>query len=177
MSVVLQLVTKPERLWLAETVMAEMTAECDRVAPNETGGILLGYWGDTTPEPVITLSVGPGPDAVHERERFVPDHRYQSAEIARLYDSSKRTLNYLGDWHSHPGGGGGLSVLDRRTLRRIARCRTARAAQPVMLIMAGELAWEPTAWIRERSRWWVCFPGWSVRQLPVRVFDNLFQDR
>jgi integrative and conjugative element protein (TIGR02256 family) len=153
-------------------VLAELIAECERIDPCETGGVLLGYWGDGTQEPVITHSVGPGPDALHEPVRFRPDQPYQLAEIASLYESSERTIQYLGDWHSHPSGSGGLSTVDRRTLRRIARCRTARAACPLMLVLAGESAWEPTAWIQERVwRWW-CFPGWKVRQLRTNVFDD-----
>ena len=38
-------------------VLAELIAECERVDPCETGGVLLGYWGDGTHEPVsLTLS-------------------------------------------------------------------------------------------------------------------------
>lgn len=177
MPVVPKPIVKPETAWIAEPVLAELIAECERVDPCETGGVLLGYWGDGTQEPVITHSFGPGPDAVHERDRFRPDQPHQLAEIARLYESSERTLQYLGDWHSHPSGSGDLSTLDCRTLRRIARCRTARAARPLMLVLAGKSAWEPTAWIHERVwRWW-CFPGWDARQLGTTVFDDADERR
>ena len=177
MSAVRRSLEKPKKVWIADSVLADLIAECERVDPYETGGVLLGYWGDGTQEPVITHSVGPGPDAVYQRDRFAPDQLYQLAEIARLYDSSERTLRYLGDWHSHPGGSGGLSTLDCRTLRRIAGCRTARVACPLMVVLAGKSAWEPTAWIHERVwRWW-CFPGWDARQLGTTVFDDVDERR
>lgn len=171
MPIVPEALEKSERAWIAEPVLAQLIAECERVHPCETGGVLLGYYGDGTQEPVITHSVGPGPDAVHEPSRFLPDQPYQLAEIARLYESTGRTLHYLGDWHSHPSGSGGLSALDRRTLRRIARCQAARVANPVMLVMAGDSAWEPTVWKQVRVRWWRWFRAWSIRQLNVKVFD------
>ena len=167
-----QSVTRPERLWIANDVVMRMISECERAAPVETGGILLGYWGNSTAEPVIAHIVGPGPDAIHAPDRFLPDHDYQLDEIARLYKSSERTLRYLGDWHSHPGGGDELSVVDRKTLRRIARCRTARVEHPVMLVMTGASDWEPTAWMQERVCWWKCFPRRCVRRIAVSVFDD-----
>lgn len=165
-----EFLVQPERAWIAESVLDELTAECCSADSVETGGVLLGYWGNSPQEPVITHSIGPGPEAVHERDRFQPDHRYQLGEIARLYESSDRTLQYLGDWHSHPTGGGGLSAVDRRTLRRIARCRTARAESPLMVVLAGESAWELYTWIQERIWRWRCVPSWAVRQLRISVF-------
>src|SRR5205823_8721378 len=53
---------------------------------------------------VVTSAVGPGPGAVHERARFVPDHEYHYGELARLYADSVRRLQYLRDWHTHPDG-------------------------------------------------------------------------
>ena len=108
------------RIWLPVELLSEMSAEADRLAPLETGGVLLGYWGGTTAEPVVTHVLGPGPDAMHSRNQFTPDQEYHIAEIARLYADSGRRLHYLGDWHTHPGGAPALSKRDLKTLRRIA---------------------------------------------------------
>jgi hypothetical protein len=61
-------------------------------------------------------------------------------------------LDYLGDWHSHPEGGG-PSSLDRRTARVIATTDNARCPHPIFVIVTwtGEL-WELRAyrWARRR---------------------------
>ncbi len=114
-----------------------MTAECNRAAPAETGGVLMRYRADGSEDRVATHVIGPGPNAIHEEMRFAPDHDYQLAEITRLYGMSGRRLEYLGDWHSHPDAEGYLSDKDLETLNRIARSRTARVENPVMLVMAG----------------------------------------
>jgi len=116
-----------ERVWLSSSVLEFVLRESDEQLPMETGGILLGYWCDFPREAVIIEAVGPGPKGIHERDRFVPDHDFQTGELARLYQESGRKLCYLGDWHSHPGGGGSLSSKDQVTLRMIASAPDARA--------------------------------------------------
>jgi len=161
----------PGRIWISREVLAAMIAECDRAAPAETGGVLMGYRADDTDERVATHVIGPGPNAVHEDIRFVPDHDYQLAEIAQLYEMSERRLDYLGDWHSHPDAEGYLSKKDLETLNRIAWSRAARTENPVMLVMAGRKGWNPFAWIHWRSS----VPIWGrrsiVEPLAVELFD------
>lgn len=121
--------------------------EAGRKAPLETGGVLLGWSDPTDHEFVVCEMVGPGPRARHRHTRFVPDARWQRERIAELYASSGRTLRYLGDWHSHPGGGEQPSRRDERTARRIARARAARALRPLMLILADSgTTWRPATY-------------------------------
>lgn len=164
-------VEEPDRLWVSREAIASIVAECDRAAPAETGGVLLGYLPEGSGERVATHVVGPGPNAIHEEDRFVPDHEYQLAEIARLYEASGRRLEYLGDWHSHPSAEGYLSDKDLRTLDRIAKSRTARVDSPVMLVMAGRGGWHATAWIHRRAASWIWGGRPITRALAVRVFD------
>lgn len=45
-------------------------------------------------------------------------------------------IEYLGDWHTHPGGRARPSHLDKKTLGDIAAFDAARQPNPVMLIVA-----------------------------------------
>jgi integrative and conjugative element protein (TIGR02256 family) len=114
-----------------------MAAEAQRMAPLESGGVLLGWHGSDGLEVIVVDVLGPGPGATHMRTMFEPDADWQCAGIARAYEKSGRVLSYLGDWHSHPGGSERPSRRDERTARRIARSRHARAQRPLMLIMSG----------------------------------------
>lgn len=128
--------------------------ESDRAFPNETGGILFGYWSSDESGVVILHATGPGPDARHRSFGFTPDAAYHEAEVARLYSLSNRRGTYLGDWHTHPNCTfAALSRRDRRTMRTIARCKEARAPRPLMLLLSGELGnWHPTIWCMRIKR-------------------------
>ena len=147
---------KPAHVFVPAAVVAEMAREAEFLEPEETGGVLLGYCGRDDPLSVqVVRQVGPGPGAVHARHRFEPDSEWQYAQIARAYERSGRILTYLGDWHSHPGGSARPSRTDRRTAKRIARTRQARARRPLMLILwGGSGAWSLAAhqWRRRRLR-------------------------
>jgi integrative and conjugative element protein (TIGR02256 family) len=81
--------------WVAGAVLEEMVAEAERKSPLETGGILIGYWGEEFEEVVVTDATGPGSAAVHMRGKFIPDAQHQREEVARIYRESGRTRTYL----------------------------------------------------------------------------------
>lgn len=109
-----------------------MQAEADLHYPLETGGIMLGWEnGDI----VVSNIIGPGPRAVHRRASFDPDTEWQDHQLAEKYEASGRTLVYLGDWHTHPGGAPTPSRRDRKTLATIAGYPAARCAAPIMVIL------------------------------------------
>lgn len=101
--------------------------------PNETGGILMGRWNSPR-EASVQAVIGPGPNAKHEQRRFTPDHEWQKREVARLYERFDRTLEYLGDWHTHPNGRPTPSRRDLQTARLIRDHPRARVSKPLMLI-------------------------------------------
>ncbi len=137
----------PGHLWLAADAVELMIAEAQRTEPLESGGVLLGWAALEGGDLLAAMMLGPGPAAVHKRARFSPDTAWQRSEIARAYEASGRILTYLGDWHSHPGGGQTPSRRDERTGRRIARSRSARAAAPLIVILSGRQgAWHPAAY-------------------------------
>jgi integrative and conjugative element protein (TIGR02256 family) len=133
-------------LWLSSKVRSFLEAEADAKCPEESGGVLLGYWAGEPACPVVTQAVGPGPKAIHDRCWFIPDYEFHEREVSRLYSDSKGTLQYMGDWHSHPGVSGRLSKKDRSTLLRIAKARAARAPRPLMLILGYGPEWELFGW-------------------------------
>jgi len=152
------------QILLAEAVLAGMEEEAGRHAPDESGGVLLGYAGRDDPRVVTVLfQVGPGPDAVHLPHRFEPDGPWQEREIAAISERSGGVATYLGDWHSHPGGSGRPSGLDRSTARQIARTSEARCPHPLMVILAGgQDNWEIAA--HRLGRWRLRSVGAEVVQ-------------
>jgi integrative and conjugative element protein (TIGR02256 family) len=110
-----------------------MEADASEHAPRETGGMLVGYRSTEGDEVVTGVIIG-GPRAMRRSERFVGDGEWQQARLDKVYLESGGVITYLGEWHSHPAGLLKPSRLDRRTARRIARKRAARAPRPLMII-------------------------------------------
>lgn len=144
-----------------------MATEADRVLPCETGGVLLGYWAHPFSEAVVTAIVGPGPAAIHEPTRFVPDADYQEGEIVRWHLADPGRHGYLGDWHSHPYGKSRLSLKDRQTMLEIATHEAAQAPVPLMAVMTLEPDWQVSVW-RFQS-WPIRFLGYCGRLSLLRV--------
>lgn len=119
--------------------------------PFETGGVLVGYLAQN--DVVVSKVVGPGPDAVHDLCKFIPDYSFHENQIAKLYSESGRRYIYLGDWHTHPRQQfPEMSQKDISTLKRIARHKPARITSPIMLIMSGDPnAWSLVTWRYQAS--------------------------
>ncbi len=128
-------------VWLSSHVMHSMGEYARNLSPLENGGILLGW---RSGEDCIIVDLrGPGPLALHGRHCFLPDHNWQVSEIKSAFEASGGDLDYLGDWHSHPGGVAAMSDLDSATLLRMTR----RVTAPLMLIVAGGVTnWTPRCW-------------------------------
>jgi integrative and conjugative element protein (TIGR02256 family) len=147
--------------FLPHGLFQQMCAEADARGPNETGGVLLGVAMESAVW--IEVVIGPGPTALHGRTHFVPDSDYHQEQIASAYERSGRRLSYLGDWHTHPGGGAYLSSKDSKTLRAIGRQASARQPNPIMAVLAGGEPWTLAIW-RLGSRAW-----FSARRTPEEM--------
>jgi integrative and conjugative element protein (TIGR02256 family) len=133
--------SQPVIVWLSSRVMQSMSEYARDLSPLENGGILLGWRSGE--DRIIADLRGPGPLALHGRHCFLPDHKWQVAEINQAFEASRGDLDYLGDWHSHPDGVAEMSDLDSATLLRIAR----RVSAPLMLIVAGSgMEWSARCW-------------------------------
>lgn len=122
--------------WVNEGVIYEMASEADRAAPNETGGMILGWENEHRNEVVVLAVTGAGPNATHTPTSFHPDGAWQQQQLDAAYGHSNGIVTYLGDWHVHPAGGFGMSRRDRRTMARTAVHGDARCPRPLMALLA-----------------------------------------
>jgi integrative and conjugative element protein (TIGR02256 family) len=132
------------RCWFDRKALSSLIAEANRHPIRETGGALLG-WQDRS-DTVVAAVIGPGPKAKHGLWSFEPDGAWQTAEGARIYAESNRTIAYVGDWHTHPRGAPRPSRTDEATMRSIAKDSAFRRPEPLSLI-AGR------GWIPRSRRW------------------------
>lgn len=155
-------------IWLVRQALDVMLNEASSRHPLETGGVLLGWRAGE--DKVVVDVLGPGPQALHGRYRFLPDHDWQIEQIHKRFASSNRDIDYLGDWHCHPDGVAVMSAEDQSTLRRISR----RVPEPIMIILAGKFdvdGWSMGCWVGLRQRGLIrsCF---ELAESDVMLFDR-----
>lgn len=149
------------KVWLEDTAQAKLIQEAEKYPDKETGGALMGYFARTGA--VITHVIGPGPGAFHDKTSFQPDNEWVGEMIAQHYCVSGRIETYLGDWHTHPGGGGDLSRADKKVLKIIAKKSWPKLPIPLMLILYGGSPWEIKAWTTRGGS----FATWTYQKLPL----------
>jgi integrative and conjugative element protein (TIGR02256 family) len=130
-----------QALWISYPIFQRMIDEAEKWAPYETGGVLMGYQAQNN-DLVVTDLIGAGDNATHKYTGFTPDQDYQLEQIAQVYVRSGGTITYLGDWHTHPNSKPEPSLLDKRTLTRIALTPESKNIRPIMAILGGS----PTRW-------------------------------
>jgi integrative and conjugative element protein (TIGR02256 family) len=119
------------RVILAQEAARFAQSNSKELAPNETGGIVIGHLrGDAM---VITRVSGPGPRAVHRSDLFIRDGVYVQAVLDETVAETAGRDDYLGEWHSHPFPEG-PSVQDHGSLRRISRNLDYGCPSPVLLL-------------------------------------------
>ena len=102
--------------------------------PQETGGILVGrVEGDCA---FIQHATGPGPHANHALTKFKRDGHYSQEVLNKLIQDSSGTLDYIGEWHSHPVKSNPSSV-DITSMKWIAGNPQYAVTEPIMLLCYG----------------------------------------
>ena len=113
-------------VWLREGHLRFIVNQSRHCAPNETGGVLMGY--TTSKGVVITDVIGAGPNAKHTRSSYAPDLEFDYREISAIYEESGRMHAYVGDWHMHPPVLFGCLVKTRLHSRPLLRARRQEPA-------------------------------------------------
>lgn len=128
----------PQVLVLAERAHRAIVADCLAHAATEIGGVLPGRTvGDAF---VVPFSIPAGPGAKKTPVRFSPDWGWQQVFVDFLF--ARFRVDYLGDWHRHPGLLDQPSAHDLRTARHIVTdpgWDVRRALFPIAVIDGGEV--------------------------------------
>lgn len=86
---------------LVGTVRHEMRIAALAAAPNETGGLLLGWWNSLGH--VVIRHAVEVPDSSATRSSWTRRERPAKRALARaLNELDHPLLGYVGDWHVHP---------------------------------------------------------------------------
>lgn len=131
------------RVRVPKAIRAFMLEQAQRHAPNETGGILVGRRIGEIIE-IISASEA-GPNALSQPARFERDGPYCQVF---LEEAARKTpgVDYVGEWHSHPGSSASPSGRDTASFWEIADDADYLTTAPVLIIVAPSVVDERVDW-------------------------------
>ena len=144
---------KPNKIdWtvnLSETAKADLSAYAESSLPNETGGLLIGWYTGTeihVSDAVVVDDGQAGPTS------YVRTNQAGNATLQRYLAerSPSDPSGYLGDWHTHPAPAG-PSPLDRLTFLKLA-ARARRPLAMVVVVRDGD-GWDLAVQVVGSARW------------------------
>jgi len=101
------LLLKDHQIRITQSALKEVKAWASknrrtRKADVETGGLLWGEWDEATRIIWVTGASGPPPDSKHSAEHFVCGVIGTKEEHETRVRPSRRSVGYIGMWHTHP---------------------------------------------------------------------------
>lgn len=118
---------------LIEAALLERLAPFRQVAWSapEAGGILLGY--RRGPHTHVTEATTPSQSDVRRRFGFFRHAAHHQRVALRRWKETGQTLDYVGEWHTHPEDDPKPSGIDQRHWLEI----TAASARPMVFVIVG----------------------------------------
>jgi integrative and conjugative element protein (TIGR02256 family) len=129
----MQNVMRYRHVFIGKSALDTIRSEVQRTKLTETGGPLVGYISNDGAL-VVTHANGPGPRAELEFRSVLIDGvaaQQFCDNLARLSDGK---LDYVGDWHCHPGFSLLPSDQDLEAMKLIANAPNWSIKNPVSLI-------------------------------------------
>ena len=123
------------RLLIGVGPLAHILDLCLDSHPLETGGVLIGHYGETLDAAIVTRVTGPPPDSRRRRTAF---YRGTQGLQELLHALWRKNEYYLGEWHYHPGGSPEPSSTDVRRMQEIAESDDARCPEPILLVAGAD---------------------------------------
>jgi integrative and conjugative element protein (TIGR02256 family) len=126
------------KLILAQKAHEAAVRECLHHANKETGGILVGR--KVGEDFVVPFVIAGGPKAHRSRGGFSPDSGWQQEFLDFLF--TRFAVDYLGDFHRHPGSVDQPSEHDLQTAREIVTDPTwakPEALFPIAVVETGHV--------------------------------------
>lgn len=110
------------RLLIEDAVLSKVGA-LRQTSPSasEAGGILLGFRRDTHLH--VARATSPGPGDRRSTYRFVREDESHARTALLEWSRSRETMDYVGEWHTHPEAHPQPSSLDMQEWRKICKRR------------------------------------------------------
>lgn len=125
------------RIVAPATVLDEMHALRRARLPNETGGVLLGFFDFHHKVVCLVQALPAPPDSVERPVFFERGSDGLRSMVTAATGRTGGSVTYVGEWHSHPGTSTEASELDADVFEYLRR-ELRRDGQPPFMMIVGE---------------------------------------
>ncbi|WP_269317797.1 Mov34/MPN/PAD-1 family protein [Exiguobacterium sp. KJ 601] len=127
-------------------VLDEIHILCTSSYPNETGGILVGFYNEQYNSAIISKLIPPPSDSKSGPTWFIRGINGVKKKLDQLWYNEKEY--YIGEWHYHPGSSSNLSNQDIKQMSEISNNDNYKCPEPILLIVGGEYKnWEYSTYV------------------------------
>ena len=121
-------------LKVTQNMVVRIQQQVIRDWPNETGGILVGFYTESLDCAVVTEICDTSKDSAPNLRRFTSNPIGIAKMLSDVWLRTDGGEYYIGEWHSHPGNSPLPSNLDDDTMHDISKNDGVNAPQPILLI-------------------------------------------
>jgi integrative and conjugative element protein (TIGR02256 family) len=100
----------------------------------ETGGVLLGRYGEFGDRVVVSRVTGPPPDSKRYARAFIRGVVGLSERLSQVW---REGIYYVGEWHLHPAASPKPSETDQNQQLEFSREADHRCPHPVLVVLGG----------------------------------------
>lgn len=120
-------------IFIVRSVLMTIRQEIGRARWTETGGPLVGYISEDEAL-VVTHAGGPGPKSVLTHSSVLIDGEYAQGFCTKVNREWSGRIDYVGDWHRHPGWSIYPSDRDIEAMKIMATFSDCPIKHPISLI-------------------------------------------
>ena len=125
-------------VFISKPMLGSLLDERSRRLPKETGGVLLGAF-DVSRRILYVVHDLPAPeDSCRRPTSFMRGHQDLGEKVESVRQQTKGQLDYVGEWHSHPGKSTRPSAKDRALFDWLKEYRRNDGVPAVMAILGSE---------------------------------------
>ena len=133
------LFTDNARLLVPESVIEKVRKYKEEVGfRNESGGIILGSQSETGLDFVVKDMTLPSPTDDFGPYHYMRDKHAANKLIAKAWEESGGTVNYLGEWHTHNERRPHPSYVDRSLMHQVSENESCLFDRAFMMILGFE---------------------------------------
>lgn len=100
--------------------------------PNETGGVLFGYYSDDLKTAIVTDTFIDRKGSKGTLKNFIRGENGFKEYSKKMW---KKNKFYLGEWHTHPNSSPLMSQQDKAQMIQIRKNKKINCPEPILLIV------------------------------------------